>query len=130
MEKLHRWGPTFVLLNSLGIVAFALGGLLQPEQFWEMLHITPIHGVFTQVMAWYLLIFGVGGLLVWRQPARHPIVVALIGLEKVAPAILFPLLTLQQDAHWFVAATGVFDGIMAILLIGYGIWLYKRFNRN
>jgi len=130
MEKLHRWGPAFVLLNSLGIVAFALGGLLQPEQFWTMLHITPIHKVFTQVMAWYLLIFGVGGLLVWRQPERHPIVVALIGLEKVAPAILFPLLTLQQDAHWLVAATGIFDGTMAILLIGYGFWLYKRFNRN
>ncbi len=77
-------------------------------------------------MSWYLLVFGIGGLLIWRHPYRHPIVVLLIGLEKLAPAVLFPLLTLQHGAHWLLLSVGVFDGVMALLFICYSLWLKRH----
>ncbi|GHB49938.1 hypothetical protein GCM10007094_43950 [Pseudovibrio japonicus] len=121
-----KWGPLFVLLNSIGIVLFALGGVALPLQFWTFLNIDPVNLELARIMSWYLLVLGIGGLLIWRDPSRHPVVLLLIGLEKLAPAILFPILTLQYGAHWLVLGTGVFDGVMAVLFICYSLWIKNQ----
>ena len=122
----EKWGPSFILFNSLGIVLFALCGALMPTEFWGLLNVDSVHLEFTRIMGWYLFVFGLGGLIVWRNPQRQPAVVMLIGLEKIAPAILFPLLTLEKGAHWLVLAIGIFDGLMAVLCIWYSLWLTRR----
>jgi hypothetical protein len=48
-----------------------------------------------RLIGWYLLVFGVGGLMAERHPERHPIAVALIGVEKLGPAAAFPVLYAQ-----------------------------------
>lgn len=122
---IEKWGPLFVLFNALGIVSFALAAVIWPQAFWEFLQVQAIHFELARIMAWYLLVFGIGGLLVWRNPRRHAIVVLLIGLEKIAPALLFPMLYFQQAAHWLVLAVGLFDGSMALLCICYSAYLCK-----
>jgi len=126
MQWLHRWGPAFVLFNGVTIASFAAGALVIPENFWAFFGVPDFHIPLARVMAWYLLIFGFGGMAIWREPMRHPWVVLLMGLEKLGPAVIFPWITLKQNGHWLLLGVGVADGLLSILLITYGWWLLRQ----
>ena len=127
METFHlKWGRAFVYFHGFTIAAFALGGLIAPEAFWGALGIREIQPALFRIMGWYLLVFGLGGIFAGRDPERHAWPVLLMGFEKMAPAILLPTLTFYENGHWLLFATGVWDGVMGIVLIFYGRWLLKR----
>ena len=76
-------------------------------------------------MGWYLFVFGVGGLLAARNPEQHPIAVALIGVEKLGPAVVFPLLYARGEANLLLALVGGFDAVMAVVFVRYAVWLQR-----
>ena len=123
MNTLHRFGTPFVFLNALLMVLFGLGASLAPEALWELAGVKAETSDLTRLMGWYLLVFGVGGLMAARHPERHPVVVALIGVEKIGPAVLFPLLYAHGEANVFLALAGIGDGVLALVFIIYAWWL-------
>lgn len=119
----HRHRRPFVLINALLIVGFAGGLLVAPGFLWGLVGVAQEGTPLGRVMAWYLLTFGVGGVLASRRPERHPIVIALVGLEKVGPALVFPLLYATDRANALLAVVGGFDALMAVVFLRYAWWL-------
>ena len=105
------------------MVLFGLGATLVPEVLWELAGVNAEPSGLTRLMGWYLLVFGVGGLMAARHPEKHPVVVALIGIEKIGPAVLFPLLYTQGEAGVLLALAGIGDGLLALAFIFYAWWL-------
>ena len=81
MKTLHRIRTPFVLVNALLMVLFGLGATVAPEPFWGLAGVRVEASGVVRLIGWYLLVFGVGGVMVARHPERHPVVVALIGVE-------------------------------------------------
>ena len=126
MNALHRIRTPFVLVNALLMVLFGLGAAAAPVPLWGLAGVEVEPSGPVRLMGWYLLVFGVGGLLVARHPGRHPIVVALIGIEKIGPAVVFPLLYARGDAGVLLALAGAGDGFLAAVFITYAWWLANR----
>ena len=105
------------------MVLFGLGAATAPELLWGLAGVTVEASGVVRLTGWYLLVFGVGGLLVARHPERHPIIIALIGIEKIGPAVVFPLLYVQGEASALLAFAGVGDGLLALIFIAYALWL-------
>ncbi len=108
------------------MVLFGLGALAAPEPLWGLAGVEVEASGVVRLMGWYLFVFGVGGLLSARHPERHPIAVALIGIEKIGPAVVFPLLYAQGDASVLLALAGAGDGLLAVVFITYAWWLTNR----
>ena len=123
MSVLHRIRTPFVFVNALLMVLFGLGAATAPELLWGLAGVTVEASGVVRLTGWYLLVFGVGGLLVARHPERHPIIIALIGIEKIGPAVVFPLLYVQGEASALLAFAGVGDGLLALIFIAYALWL-------
>ena len=85
------------------MMLFGLWAAAAPERFWGLAGVNVEAPGVVRLMGWYLLVFGIGGLLAARHPERHPIAVALIGIEKFGPAVVFPLLYFQGDASVLLA---------------------------
>ncbi len=126
MNALHRIRTPFVLVNALLMVLFGLGALAAPEPLWGIAGVEVEAAGVVRLMGWYLFVFGVGGLLAAGHPERHPIAVALIGIEKIGPAVVFPLLYVQGDASILLALFGAGDGLLAVVFAAYGWWLHSR----
>ena len=126
MNALHRIRTPFVLVNALLMVLFGLGVLAAPEPVWGLAGVRVEALAVVRLMGWYLLVFGVGGLLAARHPERHPIAVALIGIEKIGPAVVFPLLYLKGDASLLLALFGGGDALLAVIFVAYAWWLHAR----
>ncbi len=123
MNTLHRVRTPFVLVNALLMVLFGLGATVAPEPFWGLAGVRIEASWVVRLIGWYLLVFGVGGVMVARHPERHPVVVALIGVEKIGPAVLFPLFYAQGEASVVLAVAGAGDGVLALVCIAYAWWL-------
>ena len=128
MNALHRIRTPFVLVNALLMVLFGLGAAAAPEPFWGLAGVKVEASGVVRLMGWYLLVFGVGGLLAARHPERHPIAVALIGIEKIGPAVVFPLLYVQGDASVLLALAGAGDALLALIFVAYAWWLNAEFE--
>ena len=66
MKSLHRIGTPFVLVNALLMVLFGLGATVVPEALWELAGVKVEASGLVRLMGWYLLVFGVGGLMAAR----------------------------------------------------------------
>ncbi len=130
MNALHRIRTPFVLVNALLMVLFGLGAAAAPEPFWGLAGVKVEASGVVRLMGWYLLVFGVGGLLAARHPERHPIAVALIGIEKIGPAVVFPLLYVQGDASVLLALAGAGDALLALIFVAYAWWLNAEPERG
>jgi hypothetical protein len=95
MKALHRIRTPFVLVNALLMVLCELGALVAPESVWGVVEVKVQASGIVRLIGWYLLVFGVGGLMAARHPERHPIAVAQFGVEKRGPAAVFPVLYAQ-----------------------------------
>ncbi len=124
MTALHRIRTPFVLVNALFMALFGLGALAAPEPLWGIAGVEVEASGVVRLMGWYLVVFGVGGLLAARHPERHPIAVALIGIEKIGPAVVFPLLYFQGDASVLLALFGAGDALLAVVFVAYAWWLH------
>jgi hypothetical protein len=118
-------GRAFVLANSVLIVGFALGGLLAPEPFWRLLGVDPVNPLLARLMAWYLGTFGLGGLIAARAPEKHPLVVGLLGFEKIGAAATFFACLGVYGFNPLLAGVGAFDAVMAVLLLRYARSLWR-----
>ncbi len=126
MNALHRIRTPFVLVNALLMVLFGLAALAAPKPLWGLAGVKVEASGVVRLMGWYLFVFGVGGLLAARHPERHPIAVALIGIEKIGPAVVFPLLYVQGDASVLLALFGAGDALLAVVFVAYAWWLHTR----
>jgi len=108
---------TFILANAVAVVAFALGGLVAPGPFWSFFGVAPVDPVLSRIMAWYLLTFGLGGLVAARDPQRHALAAGLLGVEKIGAAAGFAACQWVYGVNVPLAAVGAFDAVMAVLLI-------------
>ena len=126
MEFLHRYRRPFVGINAALIIIFGLAALIAPSALWGVVGIDVETFPLARVLAWYLLTFGIGALLATPHPEDHPIVVALVGLEKVGPAVAFSLLFASGEGNLLLALAGVFDGVMAVIFLRYAWWLRRR----
>ena len=126
VNALHRIRTPLILVNALLTILFGLAALAAPEPFWGLVGVEVEAIGVLRLAGWYLFVFGVGGLLIARHPERHPVVVALIGIEKVGPAVLFPLLYAQGDANVLLALAGAGDALLAVVFVGYAWWLGNR----
>ncbi len=126
MELLHRYRRPFVGINAALMAIFGLAALIAPTALWGVMGVDVETSPLVRVMAWYLLTFGVGALLATPRPEDHPIVVALVGLEKVGPAVVFNALYAMGQANPLLATAGLFDGVMAVVFLRYAWWLRSR----
>lgn len=108
---------TFVLVNSLLIIGFALGGLLFPEPFWRFFGVEPVSPLLARLMAWYLGTFGVGGVLASRDPERHRVMVAMLGVEKLGAAGAFAACQWVYGFNVPLAGVGLLDATVAVVLL-------------
>jgi hypothetical protein len=111
------------LLNGIGILAFAAGGLWGPMSFWALFGVDAVSPQLARLMSWYLGTFGLGAVLVARAPERQPLVVALVGIEKIGAATAFAALQLSLAFSLPLTLIGAFDALMAVVLIRYAVWL-------
>jgi hypothetical protein len=129
VELLHRHRSLFVLLNGLIILSFAIPALVIPERHWGMLGLTATDPYLARVTAWYLLAFGIAALLAARAPERHPIVVALIGIEKLGPTTAFFVRLVTVGFNAPLAIVCASDAVLSVVLIRYALWLRAREHR-
>lgn len=130
MEMLHRYRRSFVGINAALMATFGFAAMIAPTVLWGVVGVDVETSPLTRVMAWYLLTFGVGGLLATPRPENHPIVVALVGLEKVGPAVAFNGLYAAGEANPLLAIAGLFDGVMAVVFLRYAWWLRWRRDQS
>ncbi len=119
----HRYRRPFVLLNGLAIVAFGLGAAVVGGPFWAFFGVSPGESPLLRLLGWYLAVHGVGAVLVARAPERQPVVVAMVGLEKIGAVVCFAVLAHAGPAWIRLALLAGFDAAMAAVFLGYFAWL-------
>jgi hypothetical protein len=123
MAVLHRYRSAFMAANGLIIVVYAALVILFTDAFLGWLGFTPGNTYLEKVMGWYLVTFGIGALLAARAPEHHPVVVAMVGLEKIGPAVGFTAYALSSRWTAPLVVIVAADVVLAVLLLGYSAWL-------
>ena len=121
----HRYRKPFVLLNGLAIVLVGGGAALLGERFWALHGVTVGAGgsPLLRLLGWYLLVHGVGAILISRAPEKNPVVLAMVGLEKIGAVACFGALLVAGPFSVSIVFLAGFDAAMAGVFLGYTVWV-------
>jgi hypothetical protein len=124
---LHRKG--FIIFNGLFILAISASQLVDPERFWRFFGVISHEPNLVRVSGWYLFTFGLAALLIRKKPEDHPVVVGILGLEKLGAVTLLAPELLKIRSNVALILLGVVDATLSVLLLGYAWWLWREFRR-
>src|SRR5204863_8974679 len=119
----HR--TPFVFLNGLAIVLFGGGAAALGEQFWALHGVAAPSTPLLRLLGWYLAVHGVGAMLIAKAPEKNPVVLAMVGLEKVGAGACFVALLVVGPFSVPIAGLAVFDAVMAGVFLSYAAWVTK-----
>jgi hypothetical protein len=125
LRLLHDHRKAFFIANGLLIVGFASPGVISPEAFWGWLGAPVMQPMFVRLASWYLLVHGIGALLIAHEPDCYPPVIWMLGLEK-AGAVTVLSYYLGFHLRPQLAIVGLTDTILSALLLYYASALSSR----